>query len=619
MCGIAGVVGPWWEPSTLTRMVEALAHRGPDARAHRAIPTSGRQATVGLGHARLSILDLSDAGLQPMSDPTRELTVVHNGEIYNYLELRQELGGNQRFRTGTDTEVLLAAYEAWGDACVERFNGMFAFALWDARAQRLFCARDRLGIKPFHFTWHDGHFWFGSELRSLFAAGIPAEPDLSTWAEYLVHGVYDHDSRTFFRNIHALAPGETLVLEGEQVVQPRAGWRGGRAYWRLPEAVDALEQNPEQAEAEFAALLEDAVRLRLRSDVAVGVNLSGGLDSATLMGTVDGLISERAQVETFTASFSDPAYDEADFAAAVPHRATWVRHVSRVGERECRALLQEVAQHQSAPFGGVATVAYHALHQKAREAGVTVLLEGQGVDELLGGYAYYRPLRYLDLVEAGQEAEASREAEAFGDDLRGTVDLARREVKGNDAPRYQDGSRHLRPECVHPDLVALAGPRPRFERPFKSHLTNALYRDLRHTKLPRVLRMNDRLSMAHGRELREPFLDHRLVELAFSLPGSQKVGGGVSKRLLRRLMAPRLTPAVSGTPKRAVVTPQREWLRGPWQAIVREALGSSALRERGWLRPSRASSAFERFVDGQGDNAFFVWQWIMVAMEERFR
>jgi len=600
-------------------MVHSLRHRGPDANAQRILSTDRPETRVGLGHARLSILDLSDAGLQPMTDPSGGLTVIHNGEIYNYLELRDELGGAGRFRTRTDTEVLLAAYERWGEACVDHFNGMFAFALWDARRQRLFCARDRLGIKPFHYTWSAGCFIFASEVRALFAAGVHAEADVSTWADYLVHGVYDHDERTFFENVHSLPPGEVLALEGPQVGAPEPGSCTRRRYWSLSDVADSPLGDEQNAIKTLEELLADAVRIRLRSDVTVGVNLSGGLDSSALMTTIDDLVGSGAQVETFTAGFDDPRYDETEFADAVPHQAAWVRNLERVGEEKCRGLLEEVARHQSAPFGGVATIAYHALHGKARERGVTVLLEGQGVDELLGGYAYFRPLRYLDLIEGGAEREAAIEADLFGDDLQASVALARAELEGAPTP-YQDGSWHLRPGCIHPDLVALAGPRPTFERPFGSHLLNGLHRDLRHTKLPRVLRMNDRLSMAFGRELREPFLDHRLVEFAFRLPGHLKIGGGQAKVLLRRLLSKRQVPSgVHTASKRAVVTPQREWLRGPWSAIVRDALASAALRDRGWVLPEVATGEFERFLAGEGDNAFFLWQWIMVSHEASFR
>lgn len=576
---------------------------------------------MGLGHARLSILDLSDAGLQPMTDPSGRFTVVHNGEIYNYLELRSELGGSAAFRTGTDTEVLLAAYARWGDACVERFVGMFAFALWDAERERLFCARDRLGIKPFQYAWHpDGSFLFASEVRALFAAGLEAVSDLDRWACYLTHGVYDHDRHTFFDGVLNLEPGHTLVLECGTRADALAGAMKVGRYWSLPErASEPYRGDFDDAAEELRSLLDDAVRLRMRSDVPVGVNLSGGLDSACLMNTVDALVGEGARVETFTAAFDDPAYDESGFAEAVPHRAAWVRTLDRIDVARCAELLDEVARHQSAPFGGVATIGYHALHGRARERGVTVLLEGQGVDEMLGGYAYYRPQLLLDLVEQGRAVDAEAAARAFGLDVRSAVDQARREAAGDAAPRYQDGSLPVRPDCLDPELVARAPEPPTFERPFPDHLRNALYRDLAHTKLPRVLRMNDRLSMAFGRELREPYLDHRIVELLFRIPAEWKLAEGVHKRLLRHAFRDRLPATLVQTPKRAVVTPQREWLRGPLAPLVRDALESASFRQRGWVRPERALQEFERFLHSGSDNTFFIWQWIMVAREDRFR
>ncbi|MEZ4423313.1 MAG: asparagine synthase (glutamine-hydrolyzing) [Gemmatimonadota bacterium] len=621
MCGIAGLVGQGWDERELDAMVRALRHRGPDARGTAVHAPRADGVRVGLGHARLSILDLSDAGLQPMASASGRSVVVHNGEIYNYLELRSQLGGASAFRTGTDTEVLLAAYERWGDACVERFVGMFAFALWDRERQRLFCARDRLGIKPFHYGWRpDGTFAFGSEVRALLAAGVSSAPCLEAWATYLVHGVYDHDHHTFFEHVFALEPGRTLVLEGDALRAPAPGRARIRRWWSLGErAAEPWTGTFDEAADALRAHAEEAVRLRMRSDVAVGVNLSGGLDSAALSATLDALVPADAPVATFTAAFDDPAYDETVFAGAVPRNARWMRSVERVGVERCRALLQEVATHQGAPYGGVATIGYHALHARAREQDVTVLLEGQGVDELLAGYAYFRPLAWLDRLADEDEAAVAREAEAFGDDPARALARARAEVRGTAAAVYQDGSSHLRPDCVDPELARLVPEPPRFERPFPDHLRNAQYRDLVHTKLPRVLRMNDRLSMAHGRELREPWLDHRIVELCFRLPGAWKVGEGQQKRIFRHAFRDVLPADVRQAAKRAVVTPQREWLRGPFADVVRDALESATFRAQGWIRSDRAQTEFERFRAGEGDNAFFVWQWIMVAHQEWFR
>ena len=580
-------------------MVAVQAHRGPD--------DTGTYLGdgVGLGHNRLSIIDLSAAGHQPMSSFDGVMWVVFNGEIYNYVELREELDAYP-FRSETDTEVILAAYRRWGKSCVDHFNGMFSFAVWDTRERVLFCARDRLGIKPFHYAWLGGRFMFASEIKALLAAGLPAAPAMPVWADYLSHGYYDHRPDTFFEGVRALPPGHTLTVKN--------GREQLSSYWSLGE----LDPEPtcisdSVAEHRFRELLADSVRLRLRSDVPVGVNLSGGLDSASLMVTVDDQLEGEGAIETFTAGFVDSDYDEVEWAAAVPQRRRWVRNVSRVGPGAAWNALDKTMWHQEAPFGGVATLAYHCLHGVARDRGVTVLLEGQGVDEMFAGYGYFRPHFFRDLLESGQHARLRRELRAFGDP-RGDLRRLRRLLRGEDEPRYQDGTSHLRPECVDTDVHALAGDVPSFDTPFGHHVSNALYRDLRHTKLPRVLRMNDRLSMAFGRELREPYLDHRLVEFAFSLPSAQKLRSGTTKSLLRRAMAGRLPDQVRGLPKRAVVTPQREWLRGELRPQIEDIVQSQSFRERGFFDAAAVATELGRFMDGRGDNAFFIWQWVNLEL-----
>ena len=598
MCGIAGLVGPGASRRRIDAMVAAQHHRGPDDTGTLVDDAHG----VALGSNRLSIIDLSAAGHQPMVNHEGTAWLVFNGELYNYRELRAELTGYP-FRTQTDTEVVLAAYDRWGEACVERFIGMFAFAIWDVARRRVVCVRDRLGIKPFHYAWQDGTFLFASEIRALLAAGVEARPDRETWAAYLVHGCSDHTPQTFFEGVSTLEPGHLLVLEN--------GRLSTRCYWDLAaRAREPLRLSDDEAAGRLLELLEDSVRLRLRSDVPVGVNLSGGLDSASLMVTVDRLMPGTGEIQTFTASFPDSRYDEQEFADRVPRTRPWGRNIQRLHPEEVWAVAAEAMRHQEAPYGGIGTLAYHHLHRLAQDRGVTVLLEAQGVDELLAGYAYFRPAFHLDLAEQGRQDELERELAADGVAPGHSLDGLRRLADASGGPVYQDGTRHLRPECIRPEVRALAGDPPVFPRPFPDHLTNALYRDLRYTKLPRVLRMNDRFSMAFSRELREPFLDHRIVEFVFRLPGHQKIRLGQGKFLLRRAMAGRLPDAVRLAPKRGVVTPQREWLRTVLRPGVEQLIESESFVDRGLFDAGEVRRAYADFCRGAGDNAFFVWQWI---------
>ena len=615
MCGISGLVGPLArEDQPIRDMTRVQHHRGPDATDH----WRAERDPVAFGHNRLSILDLSDAGRQPMTTPDGRFTLVFNGEVYNYLELRDGLRGP--WRTGTDTEVLLSAWAARGIDALPGLNGMFAFAVWDARERTLVCVRDRLGIKPFHWTRIGETFAFASEIKALLAAGRRAEPDRATWATYLVHGIYDHADATFFEGVRSLPPGHHLTVRFDGGV-PSVG---EPVCWWDPTRDPAFGTGTDADwEDRFETLLDDSVRLRRRSDVPVGVNLSGGLDSATLMTAVDRQLGRGAEVETFTAGFGDPRYDEADFADTVPRSAVWVRNRSTLRPADVWTEAATLAWHEEAPFGGIATLGYFAVHRVAAERGVTVLLEGQGGDELLAGYRYFETPFHLDFLRTGDSVGLAREiraSEALGGPSRSAAMESVRAAcgagrGGTSAPaRYQDGTSHLRTSALDPAWADAAPAAPLWPRPFPDHLRNALWRDLRHAKLPRVLRMNDRLSMAFSRELREPYLDHRIVELCLSLPADQRIRSGWSKELLRRVASRRMPADLARTPKRPVVTPQREWLRAELAPTVRALLAHPEFQARGIVDPGEATRAFERFVAGDGDNAFFVWQWVAAEL-----
>ena len=559
MCGISGLAGGDWNDRQLVAMVAQLQHRGPDGSGTYVDP----RRRCGLGHNRLSIIDLSDAGLQPMVDASGSRRLAFNGEIYNYIELRRELAGYP-FSSHTDSEVILAAYDRWGPDCVDHFIGMFAFAIWDEATGELFCARDRLGIKPFHYTWLDGTFAFASEIKALIAAGLEPRADHAVWATYLQHGIYDHSDGTFFSGVKVLPPGHTLT------------WKDGavaiRKYWDVGSDPTIVEMSDEEAGDGLEALLREAIGLRLRSDVPLGVNLSGGLDSSVLFAFVDASDDVGDQLNCFTMGFDDPQYDEAQFAADVPRRKQWTQHVERLDAAKAWSLIDPLMQAEEAPFGGIGTLAYYNLHRRVRDEGVTVVLEGQGIDEMFGGYAYYRT-----------------------PDRPGV---------------YQDGSSFLRGETLSAAMRAQQADLAPFPAPFASELSNRLYRDVRYTKLPRVLRMNDRLSMAYSRELRPPFLDHRVVEFAFRLNDDKKVRGGQGKVIVRQMLHRMIGHELAATPKRAVVTPQREWIRGPLREPIQDLIHSAGFRQCGFFDPAAVERAFEDYCAGQGDNAFFIWQWI---------
>ena len=565
MCGISGIVGQGVQKAHIEQMAAEQRHRGPDATDTYISP----QSDCALGHNRLSIIDLSEAGTQPMLDSTGRFAIVFNGEIYNYRELRNELS-DYPYRTHTDTEVLLAAWVKWGADCVKRFIGMFAFAIWDNQEKTLHAVRDRLGIKPFHYTIYQGKFYFASEIKAILAAGVPARAGHGTWGAYLNFGLYDHSAATFFENISVLEPGHVLTFKAGKVTS--------YPFWNLVDAAThKFEGSETEAIAIYTDLLRDSIRLRLRSDVPLGVNVSGGLDSASLLAMVDRSPDIGDTLKSFTVSFKDTQYDEEDFAAEVPTHKNWQRCFARMDWKDLWDDAARLMYHEEAPYGGIGTLSYFKLFEEIDRQGVTVILEGQGVDETLGGYKYYQSLQNPDNA---------------------------------DVLVYQDGSSFLEPDCITAGIREKYADYPAFPKPFATALGNALYADTRFKKLPRVLRMNDRLSMAYGKELREPFLDHRLVEFCFSLPDTFKIKSGNGKYLLRAAMSGILPDDIRFRAKRPVVTPQREWIRGPLLPIIQEIISSSEFAALGLFNVRAVQHKFDAYCDGHGDNAFFIWQWI---------
>jgi asparagine synthase (glutamine-hydrolysing) len=569
MCGISALAGSGWTPEQLTAMILAQHHRGPDDTGSYLDPS----VPVGLGHNRLSIIDLSGAGRQPMSTPDHRLWIAFNGEIYNYLELRAELS-DYPFRTRTDTEVILAAYSRWGESCLARLHGMFAFVLWDQATGVLYAVRDRFGVKPLHYSRRNGALLIASEIKALHAAGVAAEPDTTAWASYLATGATDQGDRTFWRGVQAVPPGHLLEWrDGRQAV---------RRWYDVTEQAGAdYDRRPGDAVAEeYMTLLAESVRLRFRADVPVGINLSGGLDSSVLLGLVQQVQGPASDVRAFTFVTGDPRYDELPWVRQMLARTAHPSEVCAISPGDVPELADSVQRIQDEPFGGLPTLCYARLFERARALGVKVLLDGQGMDEQWAGYDYYT---------AAAPTTGART-------VQGTTSAA------------------FRPDCLTPEFLREAVT-PAMPSPYPDRLRNLQYRDLHVTKIPRALRFNDRASMRASTELREPFLDHRLVELALRQPPERKILDGVTKRLLRDL-ARRLLPAgVVEAPKRPLQTPQREWLRGPLREWATDLIERALARVGGeWLDSRRVRAEWEHYVAGNGDNSVFLWQWINAGL-----
>jgi asparagine synthase (glutamine-hydrolysing) len=571
MCGITGIFGTAWEPRQIEAMIASQGHRGPDAQGLYLDPSG----SAALGHNRLSIIDLSDAGRQPMVDASGRYRIVFNGEIYNYLELCDRLKGDYPFQTRSDTEVLLAAYQKWGSACLDKLIGMFSFAIWDEHAKSLFAVRDRLGIKPLYYHLRkDGTLFLSSEIKALRAAGIASQPDASSWASYFAYGLCDQSQRTFWEDIQALPPGHTLTWHNQRIQVS--------CWYDLGErTAQEFDERPiEVVKEEYLALLTESVKLRFRADVPVGINLSGGLDSSILLGLVQLVQGADSDVKAFTFVTGDPQYDELPWVQQMLSHTHHPSVICKLQAQDEPELAASVQHHQDEPFGGLPTLAYARLFEQARAEGVIVLLDGQGLDEQWAGYDYY-----LQALNGGNPNV-----------VQGTTE------------------KPVKPECLTADFAALAQPLA-MAKPFADELRNVQYRDARYTKIPRALRFNDRVSMRSSTELREPFLDHRLFELALRQSPERKIVDGTRKWLLRQIGRQLLPDRVTEAPKRALQTPQREWLRGPLKGWANEQIDKAlSLYGGSWLAIDEVRAKWQSYCDGTGDNSFFVWQWISLGL-----
>ena len=574
MCGIAGMFGRGWEKSQLEAMNRVQAHRGPDADGAWFSP-SGLAA---LGHRRLSIIDLSEAGRQPMCDASGRYWITFNGEIYNYVELRAELESSYAFRTKSDTEVLLAAYAKWGELCLDRLIGMFAFVIWDEQERKAFAARDRFGVKPLYIAEPGGGaLWVASEIKALHAAGIPRAADESTWATYLRDGVYDHTTDTFWKDVRQVPPGGCLTWSANAGTRVRVWYDAAQSV--LAAGMETREESV--VAGELLSLFEETIRLRFRADVPVGVCLSGGLDSSLLLGLVDRIQGADSNVKTFTFFCGDPAYDETPWVEQMLARSRHPANFCLLTAKEIPALALQVQSIQDEPFGGFPTLGMAKVHERASAEGVIVLLDGNGLDEGWAGYEYY--------------------ARSEG------VDASAGPVQGSK-------SRATLPETLAPEFAARA---QKFSapKPFDSALLNLQYRDLRYAKIPRGMRVADRVSMMFSRELREPFLDHRIIELGLRQPADRKIREGQGKWLPRRIAAKILPEGVREAPKRPVQTPQREWLRGPLREWATDCIEAAlAGFGGGWFDPSAVRKAWANYQQAGSDNSFFIWQWVNLGL-----
>lgn len=568
MCGIAGVAGIGDPEHFMHQMADSIRHRGPDGEGFFV----DADARVALVHRRLAIIDLSDAASQPM---LREpgLALTYNGEIYDYIELRRELEGRGHvFRTQSDTEVILAAYQEFGPACVTHMNGMFAFALWDARRRILFCARDRLGEKPFlYLQTADGGFAFASEAKAFrHIPGVALTPEPQAVGRFLQHGVLDQDDATFFAGIRSLPAGHVLTydLPSKQVRIDR--------YWQ-PQAARGMDAPEDQLVERLVDLLTDSVRIRLRSDVEVGTSLSGGLDSSLVVGIASSI---GATPRTFSSRSPGWIEDEGRYMQAVRDRLRLEGHDVVPDARAVPDELGALMWHQEAPIGSLSVYAQWCVMRLAREHRVTVLLDGQGADELFAGYPTFLGGHLATLLARGRVREAASESAAivrrFG--TRQSAAAAARIVSRRTRRRFPRLAPFIDPGWADATGLALSESTPARD------IASSQDRALRSSVLPSLLRYADRNSMAFGREVRLPYLDHRLVEFALGLPVTLRVNAGEQKVALRRAARSFVPAAVlERRDKVGFTVPEGSWLAGPIREWVLATLMDPRTLGRPWI------------------------------------
>jgi len=607
MCGIGGMVNFSGNKVAydIIALRAALAHRGPDGKG-----IWSDECTTFV-HNRLAIIDLSEQASQPMVNQDGNYVIVFNGEIYNFKSLRQELEEKYTFRSESDTEVLLYAYQEWGENCLNRLNGMFAFSIWNTKTKELFAARDHFGIKPLYYYLNNGTLIFASEIKGIIASGVSPEYNLPKVYDFIRWGAHHYSEETFFKNIMKLDAGHFIKFGSCGLKKLK--------YYSLEEHVDETRPiDHETATRQFTTHLDDSIRLRLISDREIGTHLSGGIDSTAVCARASVVAGHRLQ--SYTYGYEEEQFDERPFARLIAENFSSNHHESLLTASEFVEMLPTIVRSQDEPFTSVRVASHHKLYSDFKKSGTTVILEAGGGEELGAGYASYLWPWYLDFLQEHGPAKANREIFALlrGNDEAGTdsqIDNALHYILGCAAQYHLPGTT-TSDGIPYLDVSVLAREFsesyqrafPEYARPFKSHLLNATYIDLTYHKLPRFLTYVDRASMAAGREARVPFLDRRMVEFGFSTALSAKINNGEYRSFIKSATQ-KMVPGNSLPNKRGVVDPQKFWLRGPLSEAVGDIFSSQSFRQRNVFDADNTRKVFDDFRNsGPNSNSFGIFQ-----------
>jgi asparagine synthase (glutamine-hydrolysing) len=614
---VCGIVGVWSlnglgvrnvVERRLADMAAAVAHRGPDG---QGVWTDG---VAGLGHARLAVIDLTEAAAQPMADVDEAVHLSYNGEIYNYRELRRELVGlGHRFRSASDTEVIIEGYKRWGTSILERLRGMFAFALWDSKARRFVLARDRLGQKPLYYCWQAGNLLVASEIKGLFAwPGVDRSPDLAAINRYLTFQ-YVPTPDTAFEGIQMLPPATALIVDAGGAIETMR-------YWSLPHPNSAQKRPMGELEEELRHRLDEAVEMRLISDVPVGAFLSGGIDSASVVASM--AMASSTQVKTFTVGFDEPSFDERRYARMMSERYS-TEHHEMVVRPDAVDILPKLIWQYGQPFADSSAVPTYYLAEFA-SGHVTVALNGDGGDESFLGYPRYAGAMLGSQVDAIPKP-LRRALGALGRNFPGEVseirlmrylrrfllvaDASEIERYGSWITFFSDQQKsdlyagefrdYLETSCLTELEGWFGGGAPAAAR--------AAWADI-HSYLPDDLLIKvDVATMAHGLEARSPFLDHKFMEFAASIPANQKMSMTRTKTLLKSAMADRLPAELLHRPKMGFGVPIDRWIRNELREMCYDTLLSSTARGRQLFRPEAVRTLLDDHNAGRHANQYRIW------------
>jgi asparagine synthase (glutamine-hydrolysing) len=630
MCGIFGQIGG--SPADEKCGLE-LHHRGPDDGGLKYFVLSEGSVWVSLQHRRLSIIDLSSAGHQPMCNEDESIWITFNGEIYNFQELRTELvAAGHIFRSHTDTEVIVHGYEEWGNEVVKKLRGMFAFALWDHRHHRMLLATDHLGKKPLFYSHHGRNFVFASEIKAILKAGVPAELDPVALHDYLTYLYFPYPS-TAFKHVRKMAPGSAMEI----LVAPDGGLR--RREWKYWDAAETAGSPLQMSEDEMIDrardLMEESVKLRMVSDVPLGLFLSGGLDSSAI--TAFASRNSAEQVKTFTIGFENSKfYDEQPVAKLVAEKFNTDHHILQADEA-CAAYMTKVVGHFDEPFGNPTAILEYIITKRMRQH-VTVAISGDGGDELFGGYVRYAGAalarKYRQLPQFITKGLVSRLSSFMNDATDGRHGFRRVREFAQSAWQAEEDmyidwvgyfSEREKQELYAPGFAASVSGRDSgdflrqfFRRGAKLEPLSRLgYVDASSFLCCNCLEYADRMSMANSLEVRAPFTDYRLLEFAMQVPQRMKVRNMTTKWITRQAMQNILPQEVLGKKKMGFNPPLPQWINGELRPVIKEFLSPAAIERRGIFRPDAVQSLLRDHEENRRDNALKIWALLMIEVWQR--